>query len=114
MRGGDFTLKRIDTDKLLAVGVALSKEKDRDLLLETILTAAMDFTDCDGGTLYTTADDTLVFHTMITKSLDIRRNRKDGLIDLPPRAAVAGERMRPRRHRRKADQSARRIPQRAL
>jgi HD-GYP domain-containing protein (c-di-GMP phosphodiesterase class II) len=84
MRGGDFTLKRIDTDKLLAVGVALSKEKDRDLLLETILTAAMDFTDCDGGTLYTTADDALVFHTMITKSLGIRKNRKDGSIDLPP------------------------------
>jgi HD-GYP domain-containing protein (c-di-GMP phosphodiesterase class II) len=77
-------MKMLDTDKLLDVGIALSKEKDSDLLLETILTAAMDLTDCDGGTLYIKADDALAFRTMITRSIGIRKNGKDEPIALPP------------------------------
>ncbi|MDR0905659.1 MAG: GAF domain-containing protein [Oscillospiraceae bacterium] len=77
-------MKSVDTDKLLEVGIALSKQKDSDLLLETILNAAMDLTDCDGGTLYIKTDSALAFRTMITRSLDIHRNGKDEPITLPP------------------------------
>ena len=39
--------------KVLDIGIALSKEKDIDCLMEQILNAAMDITRCDGGTLCT-------------------------------------------------------------
>jgi hypothetical protein len=39
-------------ETLLDIGIALSKEKNVNRLLETILDAAMDITRCDGGTLY--------------------------------------------------------------
>ncbi|MDR0858240.1 MAG: GAF domain-containing protein [Oscillospiraceae bacterium] len=77
-------MKEFDTAKLLEVGIQLSTEKDADLLLEEILSAAMDFTNCDGGTLYTTNENSLDFRTMITKSLGIRKNGKDEPITLPP------------------------------
>jgi len=66
------------------VGIALSKEKDADLLFETILTAAMDISDCDGGTLYIRESESLVFRTMITRSMNIHRNGKNAAVDLPP------------------------------
>jgi HD-GYP domain-containing protein (c-di-GMP phosphodiesterase class II) len=77
-------VKPIDTGLLLGVGIALSKEKDDDLLFETVLTAAMDITHCDGGTLYIKTDEALAFRTMITRSLGIRRNGKNEPIALPP------------------------------
>jgi hypothetical protein len=77
-------MKPIDVDLLLRVGIALSKEKDDDLLFETILTAAMDITRCDGGTLYVKTDAGLAFRTMVTRSLGIRKTGKDGPIELPP------------------------------
>jgi hypothetical protein len=77
-------VKPINVDLLLRVGVALSKEKDDDVLFETILTAAMDITHCDGGTLYVKTDDALVFRTMITRSRGIRKTGKDEPIELPP------------------------------
>ena len=36
--------------KILDIGIALSKEKDTERLLDYILAAVMDITHCDGGT----------------------------------------------------------------
>ena len=77
-------MKPVSTEKLLDIGIALSSEKDDDKLLETILTAAMDITSCDAGTLYIRGGDALAFRIMVTKSLGIFRGGKRGKIDLPP------------------------------
>ena len=44
-------------EQLLGVGVALSRERDINKLLEAILLAAKDVTNADGGTLYRMTDD---------------------------------------------------------
>ena len=44
-------------EQLLGIGVALSRERDINKLLEIILLAAKDVTNADGGTLYRMADD---------------------------------------------------------
>lgn len=77
-------MKEISIPYLLDISIALSGEKDRDLLLERILTAAMDITECDGGTLYITNGNTLSFHLMITRSNHTRKGGRYGAIDLPP------------------------------
>lgn len=59
-------------EELNAIGVALSKEKDLNRLLETILLAAIHITHCDAGTLYSvTEDKTLRFEIVRTNSLGI-------------------------------------------
>lgn len=73
-----------DMEKLLDIGIALTKEKDINKLFEIILNAAMDITHCDGGTLYLLKDDTLWFQVMITKSLGLRSGMDQQMIDLPP------------------------------
>ena len=79
-------MTNISIEKLLEIGIALSAEKDGEKLLETILIAAMEITNCDGGTIYTKseADQTLVFRVMITKSLNIFKGGRRGEISLPP------------------------------
>ena len=58
--------------QLNEVGVALSSETEIDSLLETILVAAKNTTNADGGTLYrVTEEGTLKFEIMRTDSLDI-------------------------------------------
>lgn len=59
--------------KVLDIGIALSKEKDIDCLMEQILNAAMDITRCDGGTLYIRNGNMLEFKIMITKSRGIHQ-----------------------------------------
>lgn len=56
------------------IGVMLSLEQNKDRLLETILSQAMKFTGCDGGTLYLMGSDekTLAFNIIINKSLNIK------------------------------------------
>jgi len=71
-------------EKLLDIGIALSSEKNADKLLEMILDAAMNISDCDGGTLYVLDGEALHFKIMITKSLGIRRGMDGEQIDLPP------------------------------
>jgi len=44
-------------EQLLGIGVALSRERDINKLLEIILLAAKDVTNADGGTLYRMSDD---------------------------------------------------------
>jgi HD-GYP domain-containing protein (c-di-GMP phosphodiesterase class II) len=60
-------------EQLNAIGAALSKERDINRLLETILIAAKTITHADGGTLYRMTDDgrALRFEIMRTDSLHI-------------------------------------------
>ena len=69
---------------ILNIGIALSKEKDIDCLLEQILEAVMDITNCDAGTLYTKLEDALEFRIMITKSQGIHQGGSGDPITLPP------------------------------
>ncbi len=50
------------------IAIALSAEKDIDVLLDRILHEAMDITAADGGTVYIINGDELVFRNMITIS----------------------------------------------
>lgn len=60
-------------EKLNAIGAALSKERDINRLLESILVAAKTITHADGGTLYRMTDDAraLRFEILRTDSLHI-------------------------------------------
>ncbi|MEG2924537.1 MAG: phosphohydrolase, partial [Oscillospiraceae bacterium] len=57
-----------DIAYLLDIGIALSREKDKDKLFELILISAMDLTNCDGGTLYRNTGSALAFKLMFTRS----------------------------------------------
>ena len=60
-------------EQLNDIGAALSKERDTDRLLETILVAAKTITHADGGTLYRLTEDGqhLRFEIVRTDSLNI-------------------------------------------
>lgn len=70
--------------RMLAITVALSAEKDREALLTFILDTAMDLTSSDGGTLYLLEEDGLHFCRMVTRSFGIRQGGHDAPITLPP------------------------------
>ncbi len=61
------------------IGAALSKEKDINRLLETILTAATKITNADGGALYRQVDDHLKFEIVLNTTLDIMLGGTSGL-----------------------------------
>ena len=62
-----------------AIGLALSKEKDMEKLLEMILLEAKRISNADGGTLYMMVDDQrLKFSIMITNSLNIHMGGTSG------------------------------------
>jgi HD-GYP domain-containing protein (c-di-GMP phosphodiesterase class II) len=76
-RGSSDLLRRLD--QLNLIGVALSQEKDINRLLETILIAAKDITNADGGTLYRmTEERTLRFEIMRNDSLGIAMGGTSG------------------------------------
>lgn len=77
-------MNEIKTDKLLEIGIALSREKDDDRLLGLILHEAMEMTSSDGGTLYVYDGENLRFHIMITKSMNHYKGGKNDPVDLPP------------------------------
>lgn len=65
-----YLLKRLE--RLNAIGIALSVERDNNRLLEMILLGAQEITNADGGTLYTiTNDKHLKFEIMSNKTLNI-------------------------------------------
>jgi sigma-B regulation protein RsbU (phosphoserine phosphatase) len=74
------------TKVILPIGIALSAEKDLDLLIERIIVEAKSICNADGGTLYLrTDDDTLKFEIMHTDSLRIRMGGSSGIsIPFPP------------------------------
>ena len=77
-------MNTISIDKLLEIGISLSKEKDDDKLLGTILQEAMEMTSCDGGTLYVYDGNELRFHIMITKSMNYYKGGRKDPVTLPP------------------------------
>lgn len=76
--------REISISKLLEIGIALSREKDPNRLLRTIMDAAMEITACDAGTLYILSGGRLVFKIMITKSMDVYKGGCGEPIDIPP------------------------------
>jgi HD-GYP domain-containing protein (c-di-GMP phosphodiesterase class II) len=69
--------------ELLRIGVALSKERDINRLLEAILMAAKDITNADGGTLYRMTDEqALRFEIMRNDSLGIAMGGTSG-VEIP-------------------------------
>src|SRR5262249_40060666 len=57
--------------ELNQIGIALSREKDIDRLLEAILVAAKQITNADGGTLYRKHGEALQFEIILNDSLGI-------------------------------------------
>ena len=56
------------SQKLIEIAIALSAEKDIDVLFALILREAMTIANCDGGTVYVKEHDCLRFHTSFTNS----------------------------------------------
>lgn len=71
-------------ERLNQIGVALSAEKELDVLLEKIVTEAKSLTEADGGTLYLLRDDALHFTVAQTDSLGIRMGGTSEPISWPP------------------------------
>ena len=57
--------------KLNKIGLALSSESELPILLEMIVEASIELTNCDGATLYLKDENGLDFHIVHTKSLGI-------------------------------------------
>lgn len=70
--------------KILDTGIALSKEKDRNKLLDMILDESMDIAGCDAGTLYICRDEKLYFQVMKTLSMHVDKGKNGEKIDLTP------------------------------
>ena len=73
-------------DRLIAIGIALSAEKDTHKLLELILLGAKELTHADGGTLYSVGEDHSVRMEIIrTDSLNFAMGGTSGVaIPFPP------------------------------
>ena len=84
-------------DQLNDIGAALSKERDINRLLESILLAAKTITHADGGTLYRLTEDAqhLSFEIMRTDSLNIRLGGTTGNPISFPQVALVNERGEP-------------------
>jgi HD-GYP domain-containing protein (c-di-GMP phosphodiesterase class II) len=84
---GDVTRERLRRATLLhRTGLALSSERNRDQLLETILVEAQGVCHADGGTLYLRNDrDELYFAILRNDTLGLRLGGTTGRgVDLPP------------------------------
>lgn len=73
-----------DMKKILEIGIALSAEKDSNLLLEEILSRVMELTRCDAGTLYLRSGDTLKFKIMRNHTLKAYSGGDGREPNLPP------------------------------
>lgn len=79
-------------NRLIEIGIALSAEKDTNVLMEKILLEAMDIAQADGGTLYLRDDDFLKFEIVRTNSLEIAQGGSTGgPVTLPPMALKNAE-----------------------
>ena len=77
-------MKEITKERLMQIAIAITAEKDINVVLENILTEAMDFVNCDGGTIYVVKPDCLAFHTAITRSKNFFMGKNQGNMTLPP------------------------------
>ena len=73
-----------ELNKILDTGIALSKEKDRNKLLDKILDESISIAHCDAGTLYVCRDDKLHFQVMKTLSMHVDKG-KTGRRSICPR-----------------------------
>ena len=71
-------MAKLQSDKILEIGIQLAAEHDYDALLSKIIDCAMEVTCCDGGTLYLYEEDQLNFCIMKNQSLGINRDGKSG------------------------------------
>jgi len=73
-------------DHFIDIGIALSIEKNHQVLLEKILVSAIALSQADGGTIYSVNEEQeLVFDTLINKSLNIHwGGTTDHKIEFPP------------------------------
>lgn len=69
---------------ILDIGIQLTKEKDRNHLLNMILNKSMEYTNCDAGTLYLYDENSLVFKIMKTNSQNVSKGEHGEKIDMPP------------------------------
>lgn len=75
-------LAQTKLEKLVGLGIALSAEKDSNILMEKILMGAKELTNADGGTLYIrTEDETLRFQILRNDTLKVAVGGASG--DLP-------------------------------
>ncbi|MDO8786504.1 MAG: HD domain-containing phosphohydrolase [Sulfuritalea sp.] len=84
-------------EQLNAIGVALSKERDIERLLETILVAAKTITHADGGTLYRMTEDgqALRFEILRTDSLHIAMGGTTGNVISFPNLPLTNDQGQP-------------------
>ena len=68
---------------VLNIGIQLSKEKDRNHLLNMIVNTSMKFTNCDAATLYLYENDTLTFKLMKINSQNINKGEQGEPIYMP-------------------------------
>ena len=73
-----------DIEKILNIGISLSREKDRNHMLISILEKGMEVTNCDAGTLYLYENNELNFKLMKTLSKGINRGMNEPIDDMPP------------------------------
>lgn len=71
-------------EQLLNVGIALSAEKDHNVLLEVILSEARRITGADAGTLYLREGDTLLFKISHNDTLKTYQGGSGEPVNLPP------------------------------
>ncbi len=71
-------------EDIINIGIALSAEKDRNRLLEMIVSEARRITNADAGTLYLCEGDYLIFKIMQNESMNTFRGGHGDPIDLPP------------------------------
>ena len=71
-------------ENLVAIGIALSAEKDRNRLLEAIITEARRITNADAGTLYLVEGEHLRIKIIQNASLQTFLGGKGEEVDLPP------------------------------
>ena len=92
-RTAELVESRALISRLLDIGIALSAERNSNLLMERILIEAKDLTNADGGTLYIrTSDDRLKFEIIRSDSLNYALGGTSGNeISFPPLPMFAPE-----------------------
>ena len=77
-------IDKINLNKMLDIGVALTKEKNYDKLLSLIISISMDITSSDAGTLYMYEKDALHFKIMKNNTLRVNKGENGDVSELPP------------------------------
>ncbi len=81
----NVSLSAEELNELFNVGIALSAEQDMDVLLESILVAAKNFCNAEGGTLYlmNVAENQLIFSILHNDKLNIKMGGTSDKKEIP-------------------------------